>query len=884
MKTHPLLRCPSVARRWPLLFSLLALTASASAATRFVTTTSDDPANTGSLRYALNSAAAGDTIQINITGTMITGSTVEISKAVTIEGPTKGTFTIQRSGQTQSRFSVLTVTATGNVTLRRLKVTNGDWTEGGGLWRPSGFPLLIEDCQFVANRASSRGGGLFLTGDGTVTMRRCAIQDNTAGSLGGGGIYHGPYGTLDVRQCSFTGNKTTYIGGALREASAGIAKVVHCTFSGNLAEGGSALSIDSNSRLTLLGSTITQNGPYGSAVSNGSSQTLVGSCIISGNNSSDWGGNGGRSLGYNLVGKAVSIFKAVGDKTNVTDPKLQPLGTYGGTLPVHPPRYDSFDVIDRGRNLTAGYPPKETTDQMGNPRSVRVWWQDPVDGVAEDYSDIGAVELQQEQAQPSTGDIVVNTLSDADDGVAGEIHCSLREALRVANARPAGQPVLIRFHPRAFVSGNPQLTIRLFSALPLISRAMTIQGPGAKVLAIQRGEVLEKFNLLTIGEQHTEADISGLTLSGGSSTLGGGLYVASTGALKLSDCHVTGCHATQGGGGLFCKDGTIIIRNCSFWNNKSDTNAAAYLQGIGNATITNSTFQGNTAVNGPGTIVSSGNMTLDSCTIVDNYPSGVGSAAANNSVSARNCIITRNYKDDVDSRVTSLGFNLVHFGTANFRQGVNGDQINVEDPKLGPLRNNGGLTYTMALLPGSRAIDKGKSAGLSTDQRGLKRPYDFPGYSGVPGADSADIGAFELQPAGFDIWRAQNFPEDQLSDSSSSPTGDANHSGVPNSLKYLFGVEAVQPLGTAGLQALPQLVRSTSNGRNYLTLSYRKNTLYDGPQEVVQISADMKSWQPAVIWNSKVFEPQEGSMFRSVFVTVDVTGMPNAWLRVYRAE
>lgn len=56
------------------------------------------------------------------------------------------------------------------------------------------------------------------------------------------------------------------------------------------------------------------------------------------------------------------------------------------------------------------------------------------------------------------------------------------------------------------------------------------------------------------------------------------------------------------------------------------------------------------------------------------------------------------------------------------------------DPKLGPLADNGGPTLTMALLPGSPAIDAGNtSVAPGTDQRGFPRPAGL----------AADIGAFE---------------------------------------------------------------------------------------------------------------------------------------------
>ena len=67
------------------------------------------------------------------------------------------------------------------------------------------------------------------------------------------------------------------------------------------------------------------------------------------------------------------------------------------------------------------------------------------------------------------------------------------------------------------------------------------------------------------------------------------------------------------------------------------------------------------------------------------------------------------------------------------------------NPDLGPLQDNGGPTQTMALLPGSPAIDTGDSSGLSTDQRGDPRPVDFSGLPNAAGGDGADIGAFELQ-------------------------------------------------------------------------------------------------------------------------------------------
>ena len=82
---------------------------------------------------------------------------------------------------------------------------------------------------------------------------------------------------------------------------------------------------------------------------------------------------------------------------------------------------------------------------------------------------------------------------------------------------------------------------------------------------------------------------------------------------------------------------------------------------------------------------------------------------------------------------TSLGHNLI--GNTDGSSGwVDSDLLNV-DPLLGPLQDNGGPTMTMALLPGSPAIDAGIAVeGVTTDQRGISRTI-----SGPP-----DIGAFEF--------------------------------------------------------------------------------------------------------------------------------------------
>ena len=95
-----------------------------------------------------------------------------------------------------------------------------------------------------------------------------------------------------------------------------------------------------------------------------------------------------------------------------------------------------------------------------------------------------------------------------------------------------------------------------------------------------------------------------------------------------------------------------------------------------------------------------------------------------------------------------------------------------QDPQLLPLGNYGGQTKTHALRLTSPAIDKGKSFGNTTDQRGLTRPFDNPLIPNATGGDGADIGAFERQSSDVPIGVAFDFDGDGKTDISVfSPVG-----------------------------------------------------------------------------------------------------------------
>ena len=189
-------------------------------------------------------------------------------------------------------------------------------------------------------------------------------------------------------------------------------------------------------------------------------------------------------------------------------------------------------------------------------------------------------------------------------------------------------------------------------------------------------------------------------------------------------------------------DGTLRVANSTIANNSAiGTDLSNGYSGIANSsgtvTVTNSTIAYNVADFGGGLAVL-GTATLYNTIVALNTGSGKGAPAVDISVD-----------DGYGTVSTSSAYNLIGTGgSGGLTNGVNGNQVGVADPGLGPLAYYGGPTQTIALLPGSPAIDAGSNAlavdpstgqPLTTDQRGTGFVRIFNG--------TVDIGAYEFLPA-----------------------------------------------------------------------------------------------------------------------------------------
>ena len=281
-------------------------------------------------------------------------------------------------------------------------------------------------------------------------------------------------------------------------------------------------------------------------------------------------------------------------------------------------------------------------------------------------------------------------------------------------------------------------TIVLTSQLE-IDKNLTIEGPGARRLAVSGNDATRVFHVSGTG---VEARIRGLTIRNGiapnaapigagvladgeaallrlervavldnlaSSTveqpLGGGVAVVD-GRLELVDSTVAGNRAPGGGGGgvMVGLPATFQIVNSTITGNSSSVGAGV-MSVVSTGTVTAATLAGNTA-----TVAAP----------------AVGASGA--AVSVERSLLTGNGPDACAGEVTSAGGNVVD--TTCFATPAAGDAQGATAP-VGALGADG----TLVPLPGSAAIDHVACTGA--DQRGVARPQ---------GA-ACDAGAVETRPA-----------------------------------------------------------------------------------------------------------------------------------------
>lgn len=652
----------------------------------------------------------------------------------------EGTLTLVNStvanNSTRGGYSGYTYAVSGN----SARSSNGGSGVGGGIYNKSGAKLILRGCTLNDNFASGAGG----------TSGQNAAYGGFGGSGLGGGLYTS--GTSTLANCTFSGNGSRGGSGAAGGSQSS-------SFNSDGSGGGAYGGAIGGSGLTLINCTISDNSAIagaagGSSASAGSANggnldvvgstsirnTIIANGTVSGDFTAGPDVDGSiTSQGHNLIGKTDDSSGWIASDLTGTaaaplNPQLLTLADNGG--PTKTLALSATSVaINAGDDAVLSAPYNLTTDQRGFPRKIST------------HVDIGAYEYDLPQSSTS---LQVTTTAEHNDGTCGISDCTLLEALNAANAEANANVITFK----AGLSGTITNTTQPDGLT--ITNPVTIQGPGASVLAISGNSVLRVFYVNTV----SSVAISGLTITKGNAATGslsgdgGGIY--NNGTLNLTNCAFK-TNAAASVGGALCTFGTMALSGCTLSSNTAQSGGGIYsytdLTGH-TTTLLNCTLSGNSSTNkGGGLYNVNGKSVVQSCTITSNTaPAGGGSGVGSYGDSAtqttvNNSIIAGNTNSDVDYVYNSInsfqssGYNLIGIGnaTAAFTT-ANHDTINVISPKLGPLADNGGPTQTRALLIGSPALDAGNTT-LTADQRGLPRPQ----------GNADDIGAFELQPPSFSI-------------------------------------------------------------------------------------------------------------------------------------
>jgi CSLREA domain-containing protein len=198
-----------------------------------------------------------------------------------------------------------------------------------------------------------------------------------------------------------------------------------------------------------------------------------------------------------------------------------------------------------------------------------------------------------------------------------------------------------------------------------------------------------------------------------------------------------GAGAAGGGGGGIDSGSAITIENSTITGNATGGGGAQGSPGAG--TPAGTTAAPGAAGAGGALNQSSAGATLVQDTIADNTSAGSGgglNTTAGGSITYGSSIIASNHGASAASNC-SLGGMFTSTGHS-IAFGDNTCQAQGIDPQLGSLTDNGGPTATMAIPPGSSAIDvvPDNDCPLTSDQRGVARPQ----------RGACDAGAYELAP------------------------------------------------------------------------------------------------------------------------------------------
>ncbi len=341
---------------------------------------------------------------------------------------------------------------------------------------------------------------------------------------------------------------------------------------------------------------------------------------------------------------------------------------------------------------------------------------------------------------------------------------------------------------------------------------------------VNNGE--NSYHVVTGSYTNNTASMDGFTITGGNANgdswpnYNGGGMINYQGSPTLTNLTFLNNYAVNGGGGMINDSNTdIVLSQLTFSGNSAGTGAGGggmINWAVTNLTLTNSTFSGNiTTGNGGGLYHMSGTQNLINATFSANSAAvnGDNLMVAGGTTNMKNTILANGvHGKDCTGIIATAANNLIKavgLDACSLVHNVNGNIIG-QDPQLGPLAQNGGVTQTMLLSLGNPAINAGTNSGCpTTDQRGLPRDAQ------------CDIGAFEYTdstaPTVTSILRA-----------STNPTTASSVSYTVTFSESVTGVDVADfSLNTSGLTG-SSVAAVSGSGASYTVTVYTASASSSG--------------------------------------------------------
>jgi hypothetical protein len=691
----------------------------------------------------------------------------------------------------------------GTMTVTDSKIDNNavsggvNFSEGGGIFNNG---TMFVDTSAISNNSAAEGGGVF-NFRGSTSMSDSFVQQNSAGI--GGGIYNftdspGEVGTVSANGVTIKANTaTTGSGGGIFNDS-GVVTLSGGTLDSNVSVTADGGGVFNRAALNLNGTSVTSNSAEnGGGIENLGSLTDTGGCLYSHN--SAIGGAGLFNDGVaTIAGGDFETNSAAftGGAVDNTGTLTVTASTFNGNTA------QSGGGINNGRALAVDASTfMDNTASFGDGGAIANIGSGTLNLTNSALSGNTATDLGGAVDNESTASVAGTSLTGNSAPGGGAIMndggaLTVDNCLVSGNTAQAGGGIL----SDGITSGTPS-PARLSITRSQISGNTAVNRGGGVANNLYPLAPNEN-GLATLAVSNCTVSANAAGESGGGIFSGGGTVTIDTSTISANTTNKSG----RGGGGISNDFGGILsIGRSTLSGNSADDLGGAIFNEYGTVTLSDSTVSGNSARLGGGIFNSSlgspyftNTLSLDNCTVSGNAASQLGGGVFNrdllrvtnssialnranadgdisgpagggiwtsvaiggrDSTTLNNTIVVGDVRgapdadqpDDLSGMPveSASAFNVIgDAGTSGgLVGGVNGNIVGVAlsqviDPVL---KDNGGPTFTHALVPDSPALNAGSNSlavddlgnPLLTDQRGQPRVF----------AGTVDIGAFELQNA-----------------------------------------------------------------------------------------------------------------------------------------